>query len=117
VDRRDLPERTFRFAVRIVRLARTLDERPGVGRTLGKQVLRSGTSIGANIEEAQAAQSRADFHHEYTIARKEARETNYWLRLIAATETLPEQTLGDLTRESDELIAILTTATKTLKPK
>lgn len=96
IGRRDLAERTFRLV-------------------LGGQVLRSGPSIGANVEEGQAAQSRADFLTKYTIACKEAREANYWLRLIAATGTFPEEKLEDLTRESDELIAILTTSAKNLK--
>ncbi|MFN4258259.1 MAG: four helix bundle protein [Gemmataceae bacterium] len=59
-----------------------LSERPGIKRTLSNQVLRSGTSIGANMEEAQAAQSRRDFIAKLAIALKEARETHYWLRLI-----------------------------------
>jgi four helix bundle protein len=76
-QRRDILERTFHFAVRIVKLCQVLDERPGVGRTLARQLLRSGTSIGANVEEAQAGQSRADFRSKYSIACKEARETHY----------------------------------------
>jgi len=80
--KRDLCERTFRSAGRIGRLCQTLDERPGVARTLGRQLLRSGTSIGANLEEGQAGQSRADFMSKYSIASKEARETHYWLPSI-----------------------------------
>lgn len=59
--KKDLPERTFEFARRVVELCRVLDQTPGVSRTLATQLLRSGTSIGANVEEGQAAQSRADF--------------------------------------------------------
>ncbi|MGH3146698.1 MAG: four helix bundle protein, partial [Rubrobacter sp.] len=59
--RRDLGERTFEFARRVVRLCQVLERTPGVGRTLATQLLRSGTSIGTNVEEGQAAQSRADF--------------------------------------------------------
>lgn len=113
--RRDLPERTFEFARRVVLLCRVLSETPGVNRTLANQLLRSGTSIGANVEEGQASQSRADFVSKYSIACKEARETNYWLRLLAASNILPESRLADLTRESNELVAILTAIIKKTK--
>ena len=108
----DLCERTFEFSVRVVRLCQRLDEKPGVTRTLANQLLRSGTSIGANVEEAQGGQSRADFVSKISIARKEARETHYWLRLLVATEIVPGAGLDDLIQESDELIAILTTIIK-----
>jgi four helix bundle protein len=78
---RDIESRTFDFALAIVTLCQALDAQPGVGRTLSRQLLRSGTSIGANVEEAQAGQSRADFISKNGIALKEARETHYWLRL------------------------------------
>ena len=110
--RRDLPERTFQFARRIVMLCRTLEQTPGVSRTLANQLLRSGTSIGANVEEGQGSQSRADFIAKYSIACKEARETNYWLRLLAASEMVPEAKLKDLLDESHQLVAILTSIIK-----
>lgn len=113
--RRDLPERTFEFARRVVMLCQVLSKTPGVNRTLANQLLRSGTSIGANVEEGQASQSRADFVSKYSIACKEARETRYWLRLLAACDILPESRLADLTRESNELVAILTTIIKKTK--
>lgn len=71
----DLPKRTFEFARRIVNLCQLLDQTPGASRTLANQLLRAGTSIGANTEEAQAGQSRADFLGKISIACKEARET------------------------------------------
>lgn len=108
----DLPERTFAFAGRIVRLCQVLDEQPGVARTLGRQLLRSGTSIGANVEEGQGSQSRADFVAKYSIACKEARETHYWLRLLSETDIMPTERLRPLTDECHELIAILTTIIK-----
>ncbi|KAA6184540.1 four helix bundle protein [Thiohalocapsa marina] len=111
----DIPARTFEFARRVVLLCRVLDGSPGVPRTVASQLLRSGTSIGANVEEAQASQSEADFISKYSIACKEARETHYWLRLIAATEILPEHRLSDLKSECSELIAILTTIIKKLR--
>ena len=103
----DITERTFDFSVRVVKLCQVLDEQPGVGRTLSKQMIRSGTSIGANVEEAQSGQSRADFVSKLQIALKEARETRYWLRLLIATNLMPENRLSPLLQESDELIKIL----------
>jgi four helix bundle protein len=114
-SRTDLPERTFAFARGVVRLCQTLNETPGAGRTLSKQLLRSGTSIGANVEEGQASQSRADFVAKYAIACKEARETHYWLRLLAATEIVDEAKLRNLTDECNQLIAILTSIIKTTR--
>jgi len=108
----DLPDRTFDFAGQVVGLCRALDQAPGVSRTLANQLLRAGTSIGANVEEAQAAQSRADFVAKSYIACKEARETHYWLRLLAAVGVVPPERLVSLTSEANELIAILTTIVK-----
>jgi four helix bundle protein len=110
--KRDLPERTFTFARRVVTLCQILDQKPGVSRTLANQLLRSGTSIGANVEEGQAGQSRADFVSKLSIACKEARETHYWLRLLSASEIVPEPRLAELLDEADQLIAILTTVIK-----
>ena len=111
----DIPERTFQFARRVVALCQVLDERPGVSRILANQLLRSGTSIGANVEEGQASQSKADFISKYSIACKEARETHYWLRLLAASEIIPEERLRPLERECNELIAILTSIIKKMR--
>ena len=111
----DLCERTFEFATRIVRLCRELDKRPGVSRTLCNQLLRSGTSIGANVEEGQCGQSRADFVSKIQIACKEARETLYWLRLLVATDIVSAEKLEPLVKESNELVAILTTIIKNTK--
>ena len=80
-----IEEKSFRFAVRIVNLNKHLQTNKKEF-VLSKQLLRSGTSIGANISEAQQAQSRADFLSKLEIALKEASETKYWLRLICATE-------------------------------
>lgn len=113
----DIPERAFNFSVRIVKLCRSLDKEPGVSRTLANQLLRSGTSIGANIEEAQASQSEADFISKYSISCKEARETHYWLRLLVASEIMPKDRLAELLDESDQLIAILTSIIKKLRAK
>ncbi len=72
-----ISERSFTFATRIINLCKVLDESPGVGRMLSKQLIRSGTSIGANVEESQAAQSTADFVNKLEIALKEARALLY----------------------------------------
>ncbi len=103
----DIRERAFEFAVRVVKLCQYLDEKPGVGRSLSKQLLRSGTSIGANLEEAKSGQSRADFISKNAIALKEARETSYWLRLIVASEVMPEARITELQQEVEELMRIV----------
>jgi four helix bundle protein len=108
----NITSRSFEFAIRVVRLCQVLSERPGVPRTLANQLLRSGTSIGANIEEGQAGQSKADFIAKMSIARKEARETHYWLRLLEATQITPPNKLADLIEEADQLIRILTAIVK-----
>lgn len=110
--KRDLCERTFQFALRIVNLCRGLSKKPGVEQILAKQLLRSGTSVGANIEEGQAAQSKPDFVSKYSIARKEARETKYWLRLLAESGIVSHDQTKELLAECNELIAILTTIIK-----
>src|SRR3954447_535967 len=116
--KRDLPQRTFEFARRVVKLCQTLDHTPGVSRTLAKQVLRSACSVGANVEEGQGSQSRADFTAKYYIACKEARETRYWLRLLAAAEIVLPDRLSELIDEANQLIAILTAIVKkTRAPK
>lgn len=113
----DLPERTFRFAVHIVKLCQFLDGQPGVPRILASQILRSGTSVGANVEEGVASQSEADFVSKYSIACKEARETLYWLRLLKETGVVGADNLSDLTDECSQLAAILTTIIKKIRTK
>lgn len=116
-DGPEIEARAFEFAVRVVRLCQSLDLEPGVCRTLARQLLRSGTSIGANIAEGKGGQSRADFVSKYSIANKEARETLYWLKLLAATELIAQPRLADLMRECDEIIAVLTTIIKRTKER
>ncbi|HMF58424.1 MAG TPA: four helix bundle protein [Pyrinomonadaceae bacterium] len=103
----DITQRTFDFAVRIVKLCQHLDEQSGVARTIGWQLLRAGTAIGSNMEEAQAAQGRPDFMSKCGIALKAARETLYWLRLIVAAEILPALRLSDIQKEADEIAKIV----------
>lgn len=115
--KRDLQERTFEFARRIVELCQKLYQMPGVSRLLSDQLLRSGTSIGANVEEGQASQSRADFISKYSIACKEARETHYWLRLLVASGILAETELKSMIDEANQLVAILTSSIKRSRGK
>jgi four helix bundle protein len=83
-------ERAFNFAVRIVKLCRYLEKHSDVSKSVIDQLLDAGTSIGANLEEAVAGQSRADFIHKNSISLKEARESNFWLRLILSTSEFEE---------------------------
>ena len=105
-------EKSFRFAVRIVNLCRYLQtERKEYA--LSKQLLRSGTSIGANIAESQQAQSRADFVNKLNIALKEAYETNYWLRLMFETQYLNTQEFESIVADCKELEKLLIAIVKT----
>ena len=103
----DIQERTFKFAVRVVKLLNRLP-RTTAGFEIGKQVVRSATSIGSNVEEADAAESKQDFIHKMSIAHKETRETRYWLRIIRAA-LLDDDQVRALIQESDELVRILYT--------
>lgn len=111
----EIGERAFSFAVRVVTLCQTLEGKAGISRTLANQLLRSGTSVGANLEESKGGQSRADYLSKVSIALKEARETRYWLRLLVATDIIPENQLAPMLDESNQLVAILTTIVKKLK--
>ncbi|MGO8815573.1 MAG: four helix bundle protein [Terriglobia bacterium] len=105
----DIRERSFQYALRAINLFRaTQTRKDAAGRVLGKQFLRSATSIGANIEEAQSGESRADFIHKYGIAQKEARESLYWLRLIAESGIVTRRQMEPLIQETDELISVIT---------
>jgi len=104
---KDIKERAFEFALRIIKLCEHLDRKPGVPRTLSYQLLKAGTSVGANIEEAQAGQSRPDFISKNSIALKEARECHYWLRLLIAAKIMPEKSVAELRDEADEIKRIL----------
>lgn len=113
--KRDIQDRAFRFACRVVELHKKLVQKDATARTLGMQLLRSGTSIGANLEEATAGQSKADFISKCSIALKEARETHYWLKLLEATAVLSPEEARPMSNEAGELIAILTTIVRKAK--
>jgi four helix bundle protein len=102
-----ITDRTFVFAVAIVRFCRALESSSGIDRTLSRQLVRAATSVGANIEEAQAAQSSADFISKCSIALKEARETLYWLRLLDAAGLADGDAIKCLRQEADQICRIL----------
>ena len=99
-------EKSFQFAVRIVNLHKYMI-REQKEYVLSKQILRCGTSIGANIAEAQRGQSKADFAAKMSIALKEASETEYWLRLLHETEYLSKEQYSSLCADIQELISLL----------
>jgi four helix bundle protein len=106
----DIQERAFDFACEVVELYDHLEKRTGSSRVLGKQLLRAATSVGANLEEADAAQSRPDFISKCGIALKEAREAHYWLRVMRRTRKIEDADRAEhLLVESNRLVAILTT--------
>ena len=109
----DIKQRTFEFSVRIVKLARALPK--DVIFNIGSQLLRSGTSIGANVEEAQNCGTRKEFIHTLTISLKEARETEYWLRIINEVKLADQDLVDELLLEVNELIRILTSIVKKAK--
>jgi four helix bundle protein len=106
-----IKQKSYDFALKIIGLYRKLVKDNEF--ILSKQVLRSGTSIGANIEEAQAAQSRADFVSKMSIASKEARETCYWLRLLRDSSTIAKCDVDPLLFDAESLVNILTSIVKT----
>ena len=99
--------KSFSFAVRIVNLYKHLTNEKSEY-IMSKQLLRSGTSIGANVAEAQRAQSPADFNAKMNIALKEANETSYWLRLLKHTDYLSEPEFASIFADTKEILALLT---------
>jgi four helix bundle protein len=109
-------DKSYAFALRIVMLYRMLSEEKREF-VLSKQVLRSGTSIGANIEEALGGQSGKDFQSKLLIAYKEARETLYWLRLLHDSGYIDDKTFDSLNLDCNELLRLLGSITKSMKEK
>ena len=107
-------EKSFAFAVRVVNIYKYLTEQKKEY-VLSKQLLRCGTSIGANATEAQRAQSKADFISKMSIALKEAYETEYWLRLLSATDFLTGAAYKSMHDDNEELISLLIAICKTAK--
>ena len=110
-----IKEKSFLFAIEIVGLYKVLAERKEF--VLSKQVLRSGTSIGANIREAEHAQSKADFIHKLSISLKEANETEYWLDLLYETKYITQIEFENLKPKIIELLKLLTSIINTSKSK
>ena len=106
---REIRARTFAYALRAVKLYQHLQKKKdGAGWILGKQYLRAASSIGANVAEAQAGETRADFIHKLGIAQKEARESLFWLCLLAESQLVGKARLRSLIQETQELIAVIT---------
>lgn len=107
-------EKSYKFALRIIKLYKFLteDKKEFI---LSKQILRSGTSIGANIEEAIGGFSKKDFLYKMTTSYKEARETRYWLRLLHESDYLTEQGFNSILTDCEEILKLLTTIVKSTK--
>jgi four helix bundle protein len=109
-----IKDKSFAFALRIVKLYQFLCDTKKEY-VLSKQVLRSGTSIGANVRESEHGQSKADFIHKISISLKEANETDYWLALLFQAGYLDEEMYQSLKQDCEEILKILTAIVKTSK--
>ncbi len=107
-------DRSYQFALGIVKMGQQLPESNGA-RIIGNQLLRAGTSAGANVEEAVAAYSKTDFTHKMSVALKEARETHYWLRLLRDSEIITPVRLSAITAEAEETKKILGAIVRTAR--
>ena len=111
-----IKEKSYHFAIRIVKLYKYLSEEKKEF-TLSKQILKSGTAIGALIREGEHAESKLDFIHKLAIALKEANETEYWLEILKDTDFIESQMFSSIHKDCIELIKLLTSIIKTLKNK
>jgi len=111
-----IQQKSFAFAIRIVNAYKYLRSEKQEF-VLSKQMLRSGTSIGANVEEAIGGQSKADFLHKFSISYKEARETIYWLKLLQATNYLSDELANSLINDCNEICKIIGKIQTTLKAR
>ena len=109
-----IKEKTFAFALRIVKLHRFLNKEKREY-VLSKQLLRSGTAVGALVREAEQAESKADFIHKMAIALKEANETDYWIELLFQSEIINQKECESIKPDAVELIKVLTSIIKTSK--
>lgn len=109
-----LQKKSKAFAVRIIRMYQYLCEEKKEY-VLSKQVLRSGTSIGANVREAKRAQSKPDFYAKLFISLKEAEETEYWLELLVETDYITKEMFDSIYEDNEELVKLLVSSTKTVK--
>ena len=111
-----LKDKSYLFAIRIVNLTKFLQGEKSEY-NISKQIIRCGTSIGANIEEASGAQSDKDFIAKMHIPLKEAKETHYWLRLLRDTDYLTPEQAESMLKDTDEIITLLTRSLKTIKSR
>ena len=116
-DSRDniIVEKSEKFADRITKMYKYLSEKRSGDKDMLKQIVRSGTSVGANVSEGQYAQTKADFLTNMTIALKEANETRFWLKRLYSYGSLSDKEYESIIKDSEEVISILTIITKTTK--
>jgi len=115
-NNKQIKERSYEFSISIIKLIIALPK-DTAGFVLGRQLVKSGTSIGANVEEAIGAFSKDDFIFKMNIALKEARETNYWLRLLYDSELIRTEEVKNALRESEDLRNIISAIVKTSKER
>ena len=116
MDKKELEERTKQFALRIIKLVSVLP-RGKVCDVIGYQLVKSGTSVGANYREAGRAESKADFIHKIGIVEKEAGETQYWLELLGESGIVGKERLIDIMDECGQLLAIFTATGRSAKKR
>jgi len=116
MDENELKQRTKQFALRIIKLVENIPNSSS-GRTIGYQLLRSGTSVGANYRSACRGRSKADFIAKAGISLEEADESLYWMELLQEAKLIPSERMKDLIKEANELVAIFTASIKTARMK
>jgi four helix bundle protein len=116
MNEQEFKKRTKQLALRIIKLINSLPPTT-TAQVIGKQVLRSGTSVGANYRAACRAKSTADLLHKLAIVEEEADETLYWLELLIEAEIIPAEKLNSLVQETNEITAMIVSSIKTLKSK
>jgi four helix bundle protein len=116
MNEQEFRQRTKQLALRTIKVVQSLPQND-TGRVIGKQVLRSATSVGANYRAACRAKSTADILHKLAIVEEEADETLYWLELLAEAELIPEIRLKDLMSETNEIVAMIVASMKTIRTK
>lgn len=114
MNKAELEKRTKEFSLQLIRFLESLPK-DYLGEAMGRQLLKSGTSIGANYREANRAESKADFIHKLAIAEKEASETVYWLELLTEAQIGDRKDVAKLLQEAREILAIFTAAGRTSK--
>lgn len=116
MDQEEFKQRTKQLGLRVIRLVQALPNEP-VARTIGDQLLRSGTSVGANYRAACRARSAADMIAKLKIVEEEADETLYWLELLTEADIVPQARLTSLMTETDEILAMVVASIRTLRAR